>query len=565
MKSTCVFDDMRGLGICLMAVFCMLLVACGGGGSSSASSATPAPPAPVVVPVVPAPAPVVQAKPTLPIPAALWRAPPDALPKTGNYIYFSSEMGAIVPDFVGAGKTYVYSAEQKNDMYVRFVEGRIDVTVLNDYANYYWLGQMRPMNGLTPLQPGYYADAQRYPFQDAGRNALDFTNLTLQRGCNQVTGWFAVDKIEYVNGQPSALDMRFEQHCEGNTPALHGQIHWVFDLTPLPPPGPITPPANAWKADPSLIPASGNYVYFESDRGNYVGDFFLQPTSRLYTDTDSIISINKQNSMANRLTVAIRGDLWWDGDFQTKASQARLEVGYYYGGLPGPPFDAERGGLNWSGDARSGGGSKSWFIVDKVVYQGDTLVAIDLRFTQRGDMGNNELRGQLHWSAAEKTPPPAPVYPVPSTLWQPPPSSLPATGNYTYLQSDAGDYIGAGATLLYTPPRGEISVYQHDWMAGIEVRAGESDLWIGMFIPPENMALLRPGYYAGLIGAPVNNPAKGGLSWEGFGRACNGLTGWFAVDRVLYDANVIVAVDLRFEQHCEGQAPAIRGAIHWVK
>jgi len=24
----------------------------------------------------------------------------------------------------------------------------------------------------------------------------------------------------------TALDLRFEQHCEGGTPALHGAIHW---------------------------------------------------------------------------------------------------------------------------------------------------------------------------------------------------------------------------------------------------------------------------------------------------------------------------------------------------
>jgi hypothetical protein len=24
-----------------------------------------------------------------------------------------------------------------------------------------------------------------------------------------------------------AIDLRFEQHCEGAAPALHGQIHWV--------------------------------------------------------------------------------------------------------------------------------------------------------------------------------------------------------------------------------------------------------------------------------------------------------------------------------------------------
>ena len=41
------------------------------------------------------------------------------------------------------------------------------------------------------------------------------------------TGWFVIDDITYTSGSLTAVDARFEQHCEGATPALHGQIHWV--------------------------------------------------------------------------------------------------------------------------------------------------------------------------------------------------------------------------------------------------------------------------------------------------------------------------------------------------
>jgi hypothetical protein len=420
-----------------------------------------------------------------------------------------------------------------------------------------------PNERLTPLQAGYYTDAQRYPFQSEGRNALSFYG-PLPTACNSVSGWFAIDKIEYVNGQPSELDVRLEQHCEGKVPALHGQIHWVFDRTPPSLPGPIAAPAGLWKVDPANVPSSGNYFHMESDLGNYVGDYYLRPTSRLYTDLDSIIDINPDNPFANRLLLRIRGDQKWEGNFWTKASMPRLEVGYY-DALPNLPT-AERGGLDFRGDGRGTERGSSWFMIDKVVYAGDTLVAIDLRFAQRSIYGNNELRGQLHWSAAEKLPPPSPVYPPPAGLWQPPAASLPASGNYTYLQSDPGDHIGMGETYLYTPPRGEVSVYQRNWMpAAVEIRTGETSLLIGEFHPPENMSQLRPGYYAGLKEAINRNPAKGGLAWGGFARGCNAVTGWFVVDKVAYNAGVIVALDVRFEQHCEGMTPALRGAIHWVK
>jgi hypothetical protein len=35
------------------------------------------------------------------------------------------------------------------------------------------------------------------------------------------------------------------------------------------------------------------------------------------------------------------------------------------------------------------------------------------------------------------------------------------------------------------------------------------------------------------------------------------------VDHVAYSGPNITALDLRFEQHCEGGNPALRGAIRW--
>ena len=46
-------------------------------------------------------------------------------------------------------------------------------------------------------------------------------------GSNTLTGWFAIDNVTYVNGAVTAIDLRFELHSEGGTPALHGAIHWT--------------------------------------------------------------------------------------------------------------------------------------------------------------------------------------------------------------------------------------------------------------------------------------------------------------------------------------------------
>jgi hypothetical protein len=76
---------------------------------------------------------------------------------------------------------------------------------------------------------------------------------------------------------------------------------------------------------------------------------------------------------------------------------------------------------------------------------------------------------------------------------------------------------------------------------------------------------LEPGYYSNLQRYPFNNPTRGGLSWYGDGRGCNTLTGWFVVDNVNYSGGTITALDLRFEQHCEGAGPALHGQVHWTQ
>ena len=75
---------------------------------------------------------------------------------------------------------------------------------------------------------------------------------------------------------------------------------------------------------------------------------------------------------------------------------------------------------------------------------------------------------------------------------------------------------------------------------------------------------IKVGYYGDLRRFPFHNPIKGGLSWYGNGRGCNTLTGWFAVDKAIYTGTTLTAIDIRFEQHCEGLVPALRGAIHWT-
>lgn len=149
--------------------------------------------------------------------------------------------------------------------------------------------------------------------------------------------------------------------------------------------------------------------------------------------------------------------------------------------------------------------------------------------------------------------------PPPPGLWQAPAGSTPASGNYVYLQSEAGDYIGGGNTFTYTPPSSPISLSG----SGSHVAVSVVD-WFGDFQGMAAIAQLQPGYYGNLTRFPFHNPAHGGLNWSGQGRGCNTLTGWFVVDLVTYAGAAPSAIDLRFEQHCEGASPALHGQMHWT-
>jgi hypothetical protein len=80
------------------------------------------------------------------------------------------------------------------------------------------------MNVVSTLQPGYYGNLSRYPFHNPAKGGLDWSGNG--RGCNTLTGWFAIDSVTYTGTTLTQIDLRFEQHCEGGTPALHGAIHW---------------------------------------------------------------------------------------------------------------------------------------------------------------------------------------------------------------------------------------------------------------------------------------------------------------------------------------------------
>ena len=91
------------------------------------------------------------------------------------------------------------------------------------------------------LLPGTtFTGATRYPFNSTSNPGMDVSGSG--RGCNELTGSFAVEEAAYTDGRLDRIKLTFEQHCEGGTAALRGTLWWrSTDGTPLPPPD-TTPP-----------------------------------------------------------------------------------------------------------------------------------------------------------------------------------------------------------------------------------------------------------------------------------------------------------------------------------
>jgi hypothetical protein len=96
----------------------------------------------------------------------------------------------------------------------------------------------------VPFLPGTYGSpgntAQRASFASAGHAGLDVSFQN--RGSNTLTGNFTVNSVSYFLDasnvrQIGNLDVNFEQHSEGATPALFG--HFIFQSSAVPEPSSV--------------------------------------------------------------------------------------------------------------------------------------------------------------------------------------------------------------------------------------------------------------------------------------------------------------------------------------
>jgi hypothetical protein len=471
------------------------------------------------------------------------RAALPAVTATQTQILVSSDPG----DWVGNGGDYAYT-QATAAIRVTASGGALSVDIQGDEN---WRANFVLPASHGKVTPGTFNNVTRWPFHEPAVGGMDWSGEG--RGCNELIGAFRVNSSEYVGAELVAVDLDFVQHCEGDAPALFGNIRW-FANDPTVPPGPMrNVPDRLWSPAPDATPATGTFVYLESAPSDFVGD----AKQYTYTPRNSHLSVTQANGA---LSVGLNGDEWWTGNFKAMNVVSRVRPGWYRDLQRWPFHNPVKGGLDWSGDGRGCNQLVGWFAVDEITYVNGQLATLDMRFEQRCQdvpwlVG--PLRGRIRWDANDSATPPGPRR-IPERLWEPQDGATPAAGNYVYLASSPGDYIGGGSKQTYTTG---LSVTANQ--RALEIRAGG---YTGNFVAMDSIPRLKRGFYPGLQRWPFHNAALGGMNWSGNGRGCNQLTGWFAVDQIRYDAlGLLMALDMRFAQRCENVNPPLFGEVHWAR
>ena len=231
------------------------------------------------------------------------------------------------------------------------------------------------------LVPRTYNNATRYPFQAAGVPGLDFSGSG--RGCNELTGRFLVAEAVFSGTEVRRFHARFEQHCEGWSSALRGQL-WIDVTGALPPPLPEFPPG---------LSSPTTFFSYESGPGDYIGQ------GRSETTTLSgmrFLARQTPNRPGVSISMLSTGSpfKFWSADFSA-ASGDRLKPGTYAGATR-HGFNSGVPGLDVSGNGAGCNTLRGSFIVLEANYgpSGEVL-RFHATFEQHCEGATPALRGEI--------------------------------------------------------------------------------------------------------------------------------------------------------------------------
>ena len=310
-----------------------------------------------------------------------WNPPAGAVPASGTALYVESPAG----ESIGQGRTYLYT-KANSVLDVSAVGSRVHLAVEGDE---WWNGDFAQPSG-SVVATGYWENLRRYPFYVPG---LSFSGEG--RGCNTLLGRLSVDQVTYAGSALSTLTLRFEQRCEGSGAPLRGFLRYdAADPTTPPPPG--DPASFAWQPPAGTVPATGDYLYFESSPGDWIG----QGETRLYTEADSTFTPDWGGRIVQLFVNAPGG---WAAEFSGPDAMPLLTRGLYADVRRFPFHNPAKGGMDFHGNGRGCNELLGTFAVDEITWDGTELASVSIRFVQRCEVTGPPLYGALRWER-----PPAP-------------------------------------------------------------------------------------------------------------------------------------------------------------
>ena len=149
------------------------------------------------------------------------------VPATSGSLTMTSDAG----DYIGQGQNWSYTVPQDSLGSQMLYNNGVEVVVNGANGDWWYLDFGAPFG--ARLAPGTYDNAARWPFQTADQPGLSIYGDG--RGCNTLTGRFTVLDATYdTGGSLLSFHATFEQHCEGGTPALRGEVQ-LTSPPPVPP------------------------------------------------------------------------------------------------------------------------------------------------------------------------------------------------------------------------------------------------------------------------------------------------------------------------------------------
>jgi hypothetical protein len=295
-----------------------------------------------------------------------------------SFVRLASDSG----DSLGGGGTYEYSTA---NVTVRPFGAQLAMRVV---GNRVWDGFLGLSSSDTKLRPGTFANLTNTP----SSGAAGFRWSSQELSCVASVATVTIDSLKYDGDVLRAIDLHFEQRCDGRSAALRGTVHWRVEDDAAPS-GPLTPaPAALWRAPLGSTPVVGPYVYLEG--GANLGTGILLPQ----TLVPGPITVRTTGGKLSIVAYDPVKALGMSGTFQEMSSQTAMQEGYYRDLRALGEGDAGAGGLDVGVSTWTCSSLVGWFVIDRQFYFQGGLTVIDLRFEVRCGGFGAPLRGQIHWA-----------------------------------------------------------------------------------------------------------------------------------------------------------------------